>query len=351
MKTLRLLLIGFGSVHQHLARILPTREDLLRERYGLHLPVVGVADSGGGVYQARGLDLAQLLAHKQRGHSVYTFSGGEPVPDALTLAQTADYDVLLEASPVNLQNGEPGLSCVRAALVRSRACVLANKAPLVLDYPGLQQLARTHGGHLSFSATVCGGLPVINVGQRDLIGAEIRRIEGVFNSTSNYILSRMADGEPFSVALAEAQRRGIAEADPSLDVDGWDTATKLVILANAVLHTPITLNDVSIQGIRQIRPAQIGEAYRTREVYKLVASAVNTKQGYQFSVGPKPVPERSFLGELWGWQMGIVFYTDLYEEIYMKVDEKGPGATTAAMLRDVVNILNFRIELGTGGMQ
>lgn len=339
MPAFRLVLIGFGSVHQELIHILLQKRSLLDERYGIRLEVVGVADSGGGVVQAQGLDLNSLLAHKQRQQSVRTFKGGEAVSDALTLAQTSDYDLLLEASPVNLKDGEPGLSCVRAALGQGRSCVLANKAPLVLDYDGLQQLAHRHDSHLAFSATVCGGLPVINVGQRDLIGAEILRLEGVFNSTSNYILSRMAEGESFSEALAEAQRRGLAEAEPSLDVDGWDTANKLVIIANAVLNLPLTLESVSVEGIRGLTSPEISEVQRSGQVYKLVASAEKMADGYQFQVAPKLVAEHSFLGKLEGWQMGIVFYTDIYEEIYLKVDERGPGATAAAMLRDIVNLI------------
>ncbi len=339
-RRIRLALIGFGSVHQHLVRILLERGPHLTAESGLELDVVGVADSGGAVYDATGLDVAALLAHKKTGYSVATLGVGTTFADALSLCRQADYDVLLEASPVNLQSGEPGLSCVRAALGRGRHCVLANKGPVVLDYAGLQQLAEAQQAKWAFSATVCGGLPVINVGRRDLVGAHIYRIEGIFNSTSNYILSRMTDGESFADALAEAQHRGIAEADPSLDIDGWDTAAKLLILVQSVLHFPAALDDVQVEGIRAMNLSQIIKAHRRGMVYKLVASAAQKNDGFSLTVQPKMVPADSFLGNTWGWQMSVIFFTDLYEEIYLKVDEKGPGATAAAMIRDVLTLIS-----------
>ncbi len=335
---IRLILIGFGSVHQHFARILLDKATILAERYGVELRVVGVADSGGASHQPAGLDLAALLDHKLAGNSVRSFPDGDPVPDALALARTADYDCLLEASPVNLQDGEPALSCVRAALQRGRSVVAANKAPLVLDYTGLHELARKNQAGLAFSATVCGGLPVLNVGQRDLVGATIHKIEGIFNSTSNYILSRMATGDTYEAALAEAQRRGLAETNPSLDVEGWDTANKLVIIANAVLGYPATLADVAVEGMTGLDQRDLVETQENGRVIKLVATAERSDEGYRLTVQPRQVPQSSFLGGIANWEMGIIFYTDIYEDIYLKSDEGNPTPTAAAMLRDVITL-------------
>ncbi len=338
MHVYQLILIGFGSVHQALVRLLLEKGETLARRYHLAFRVVGAADSRGGVYQPAGLGLNALLEHKAAGHSVARFPGGVSVPDSLTLARTADYDLLLEASPVNLTDGEPALSCVRAALARGKAAVLANKAPLVLDFGGLHALARKRDAGLAFSATVCGGLPVINVGQRDLIAADIHRIEGVFNSTSNYMLTRMAAGESYEKALAEAQRRGLAETDPSLDVDGWDTANKLVIIANAILGLSVRLDDVEVRGIRELTAAQIARVRAEGRMVRLIARAERSDAGWRLDVRPRQVPLTSFLGGVDLWEMGVVFYTDIFEDVYMKIDERGPTATAAAMLRDAVRL-------------
>lgn len=334
----RLILIGFGSVHQALARLLLAKKRILAREYQLAFSVVGVADSRGAITGDDGLDLTALLAHKEAGESVIDFPGGRPLPDAPALARSADYDLLLEASPVNLTDGEPALGCIRIALNRGRGCVLANKAPLALDFAGLHDLAREHEAGLAFSATVCGGLPVINVGQRDLVAATIHRVEGVFNSTSNYILTRMAAGESYEDALAEAKRRGLAETDPSLDVDGWDTANKLVIVANAILGVAVRLEDVAVTGIRELSKEQVQAVRAGAQMYRLIAVAERTDAGWRMDVKPRLVPIESFWGGVDGWEMGVIFRTDIFEDVYLKIDERGPMATAAAMLRDAIHL-------------
>ena len=342
IRDISLIFIGFGSVHRALARLLLDKREVLAQKYGLKVSVVGIADSGGAIMNNDGLALANLLAHKMAGHSVATFHGGQALPDSLTLAQTVDYDILLEASPVNLTDGEPAMSCVRMALTRGKDVVLANKAPLVLDFSGLHTLARAQDARLAFSATVCGGLPVINVGQRDLIAADINKVEGIFNSTSNYILSRMAAGERYDDALAEAQRRGLAETDPSLDVDGWDAANKLVIIANAILGIPARLEDVAVTGMRALSGERVARTRKAGQMYRLIATAERMGEDWHLEVKPQSIPLNSFLGGVDGWEMGIVFHTDIFEIISMKIDERGPQGTAAAMLRDCVTLVSKR---------
>lgn len=341
LRPIALCLTGFGAVHQQFARILLDKADHLARAFGLLPRVVAVADRGGMIYRADGLDLAALLAHKAAGNSVVTISavGAQAVGSLAAIRPLPLFDILLEATPVNLTDGEPGLSYVRWALAQGRPVVLANKSPLVLDYAGLHALARDHGARLAFSATVCGGLPVLNVGRRDLVGATIHRVEGIFNSTTNYILSQVQAGRSFDEALAEAQRRGIAEADPSLDLGGWDAANKLVIIANAVLGYPARLEDVKVTGIEGWRGLEPQSGAARAGVYKLVARAERRPGGaYRLAVGPEPLPADHFLAGVSEWQMGIVFYTDIYEEVYLKIDERGPMATAAAMLRDVLDL-------------
>ena len=198
------------------------------------------------------MDPQALLAHKQTGKGVASFPGAHPVESAVEVVERAEADLLLEASPVNLKTGEPGLTCVRTAVGKGMGVVLANKAPLVLAFRELTAAAEAAGTGFAYSATVCGALPVVNIGQRDLVGCDIRGLRGIFNSTSNSILEAMSLGGTYGKALKQAQIDGIAEADPSLDVEGWDTANKLVIIANSILGVPATLADVQpVEGITQ----------------------------------------------------------------------------------------------------
>ncbi len=238
------------------------------------------------------------------------------------------------------------MGAVRAALHRGISAVLANKGPLVLAFGELHQLAAANGAGLAFSATVCGALPVINIGQRDLIAAKISRLQGIFNSTSNFILQEMTQGRPYAAALAEAQRRGIAETDPTLDVAGWDTANKLVIIANSFLGINATLADVAVQGITAITLLELQAAAAENNTIKLVATAQANGATYQLSVVPALLPNVDFLAGCQGWEMGIVIETDIYGTMRYKIDERSALPTAAAMLRDAVNLFTKVGEQG-----
>ncbi len=315
------------------------KKDLLANRFGLTLRLTGAADRSGAVLDARGIDPTLLLQHKLAHGSIAAFPyGGKANLVAPEMVKRAKADVLLEASPGNLESGQPGLHCVRLALHQGWHAVLANKAPLTLAYRELSAAAATQGKRLAFSATVCGALPVVNIGQRDHIAVRYTKIEGVLNSTSNYILTAMESGKDFETALRAAQDEGVAETNPALDVDGWDAASKLTIIANSVLDFPCTLANVEVRGIRDIGPDDLRRARAQGHVVKLVALALPTGDSYRLSVHPARLPLSHPLALVDGWEMGVVWHTDIMGTQFAKVDERGPVPTAAAMLRDLVNI-------------
>jgi homoserine dehydrogenase len=263
------------------------------------------------------------------------------------MVQTTAADLLLDASPGNWLDGQPGLCCIEAALSRGMHIVTANKAPLVLAFPHLLDLAATHGVRLRFDATVAGGLPAVNLGQRDLAAADIHRLEGIPNLTTNYILTRMADDDlSYEEALAQAQAAGHAEADPSLDVEGWDAANKLVILAHSVLGYPADLAEVAVTGIAGIGAGELGRAIADGKRIKPLATAERTEGGYRLTVAPQWLDASHPLAHLGAEQMGIVYYTDVCGVISAAIVEDTPLPTAAAMLRDVIEIYRHREKSG-----
>jgi homoserine dehydrogenase len=340
IRNVKTFLVGLGNVNRNFLRILEMKEERLAAEYGLAFRVVALADSSGVAVNPQGFDSATTRRAKEAGVAVREMAGYQHSISPAELAATLDCDLVLEASPVNLTDGEPGLSVARHALQRGIAVVLANKAPLVLAFAELSELAQRTGAGLAYSATVCGALPVINIGQRDLIAAEILYLRGIFNSTSNFVLSEMAAGRDYVTALAEAQRRGIAESDPSLDVEGWDTANKLVIIANSLLGVRVTLADVAVQGITDLTSNDLQAASAQGRVIKLVAHAeAQGGGGYTLRVEPVALPAGDFLAGCDGWEMGIELRSDLYGRMYHKIWEREPLPTAAAMLRDAVNLL------------
>lgn len=332
------LLHGVGNVGQRLLDLFERQSALLAERHQCTVRVIGAVDRGGALYDPHGLAPGTLRSAKQRGASVASLPGGEPNTTVLDLiARHREPATLMEATVANLSDGEPGLGAIRAALDKGWHVVTANKAPLVLAFQELTDLARARGVGLAFSATVCGGLPVLNVGHYDLAHCVVTRLEGIVNSTTNYLLSEMARGRPFSEALREAQAAGIAEANPTLDVGGWDAANKLIIMANAILRTPTTTADVSVTGIDGITPAMLAAAREGGETIKLLARAERHPDGrYDLTVAPEQLPLDHPLARLTGHEMGVTFETDINGRIMLSITEEDPYPTAAAMLRDLV---------------
>jgi len=345
MRTCRLVLAGVGNIGGGFLRIVARKQEFLSNQHGLRLCPVAVVDSSGAALKASGLDIDEILRLKHAGSGVAAYPHcGMPGATTLDALGEASADMLIECSPTNLEDGEPGLSAIAWALSHGIDVVTANKGPLVLAYQRLVELAAQGRASLRFSGAVAGGLPTVNIGQRDLVGAEILRVEGIFNTTTNYILMRMdEDGLSFEDALAEAQQAGVAEADPTLDIDGWDPANKLVIVANSVLLMPATLQDVSVQGIRGIGRAQLIQAREDGRAVKLLVTAEReTPSNYKLAVRPTELPLEHPLARLTKWQMGVVYTTDIMGVITAIIDAEGPTATAAAVLRDVINVLTAR---------
>ncbi|NIV35835.1 MAG: homoserine dehydrogenase, partial [Anaerolineae bacterium] len=272
---MRVLLIGAGNVGRRFLGLVDSKGPALRERLGLDLVLVGIADSSGVAVNPEGLPIQEIANLKSAGQSVAEHPRwGDRRGSALEMVRSQSADLLLEASPANMEDGQPAMACIEAALSSGMHVVTANKAPLVLAFPRLVELARANGVQLRYDATVTGGLPAVNLGQRDLAAAKIERLEGVLNLTTNYILTRMAqDGLSYEQALADAQDAGHAETNPTLDVEGWDAANKLVILAHSVLGFPVGLDDVDVTGILGVSDETLRAAVAEGKRVKLVAMA------------------------------------------------------------------------------
>jgi homoserine dehydrogenase len=347
-RTLRLIVCGLGNVGLNFLRLMQSQAELLRERYALELVLAGCADSGGTAAHPAGLDLSAVLQLKQGRRSVAEL-GVQAGADGVALAQKLEADILLEATPVNLRSGQPGLDTALAALRRGIHVVLANKGPLALAYGQLAELsdmgawspergAPRDWPALRFSACVGGALPTINIGRRDLAGSRIQRVEAVLNGTTQAMLRAMEQGSSYADALAEMQRRGLAETDPSLDVEGWDAANKLTIVANAVLGQPTTVRDVQVEGITGLTAEVLREAEQRGERIVLLCLAEQRGGRFALSVRPTALPHYHPLARMTNDEMGVVYYTDISGAQTATTMEMDPVPTAAAMLRDVIDI-------------
>jgi len=342
MQTVRIVLIGLGNLGRRLCEILPEKDPLLRRRYGLDLRLVAAADSRGAAYDSAGLDTNEIARLKRAGRTIADYAdAGRQGWEAPALVAEVEADVLLEASPVNLKQGaEPAMTSIRTALQRRMHVVTPNKGPLVLAYRELHDLAAAQGVELRFDGTVAGGLPAINIGQRDLRGAVVHKLEAVPNLVTGFIMDMLTDGLSWDEARSRAHEEGSLEGDGSWDLEGWDAAAKLVILANAVLGYPARLEEVTLTGVSSMDFDTLRSARDQGRRYRLLARAERRADGsYDLSVAPVPLSPDHPLGSLGRKQMGVVFSTDIYGTITATIDEPSPMPSAATMLRDMLDIL------------
>lgn len=341
MREQRIILVGVGNVGASLLSLLRDRADDLAHRHGLCVVVVGAVDSGGAAVAADGLALEELVALKHAGRSVAAHAhadAGRPgaaVP--AVLAELGDQvDVLVQAVPGRLDGGGPGLALVLAARDLGLDVVLADKAPLVLAWDAVTSAGP---GRVRYSGCVGGALPTVDLGRRVLASASAQRLETVLNGTCQLVLRLLEGGAHLDAAVAEAVRRGIAEPDPTLDLDGWDAAVKLVVLANAVLGHRAVLGDVAVEGIRDVKAATLLAARERGEVVVLLGLAEpDARAGWRLSVRPTALPAEHPLARMGAEEMGVVLHTDVAGRLSATSLEKDAVTTAAAVLRDLVDL-------------
>ena len=252
MQTYRLALIGFGNVGQGFASILRDQGDELAQRFGARFQIVAVCDLlKGSVADENGFDPATLLDSIAATRRLDRVSAPHRDCDALQTIERSNADIVIELGYTDLKTGEPAISHLRHALELGKHVITTNKGPIALKYPELKALADAHGVEIGAEGTVMSGTPSLRLAQELLAGAGVRKVQGILNGTTNYILTQMEAGAPYAEALTDAQAKGYAEADPTGDVEGFDAAGKVVILANLLMGQAITMSDVDRTGITQ----------------------------------------------------------------------------------------------------
>ncbi len=331
---MRIIIIGFGAVGEAFAKILHEKEKELLKAFGFKPSIVAVADTNGAAINPSGLNLDELFRSKKTCGSITLHTRFKSKMSSIEVIESVDADAVVEVTPTNIVNGEPGLSHIMAALKRKRHVITTNKGPLALALPAMMELASYNRVLLRFSGTVGGGTPILDLGRKCLLGDKIISIRGILNGTTNYILTRMdEEGVSMDVALKEAQRKGYAEADPSYDLKGFDAGCKLVIMANWLMNRGVTIRDVDISGLTDITLNDVEEAKRKGCAVKLIASMENK----ELTVKPQLIPRNHPLC-VWGTLNAVVFRTEYAGEVTIVGKGAGGIETGGAILRDLIDI-------------
>jgi len=337
----RLAVLGFGNVGRAFAQLLLRKAPALAADYGLECSVTGIMTANhGSAIDAGGIDLPQALKLAASGASLDALSSVPPPDDSLLFLHACPADILVELTPINLKDGEPAVSHVRTALEKGMHVVSANKGPVAFAYRELHALAVAQGRGFLFEATVMDGAPVLGVARAGLPVARVLSFRGVFNSTTNYILTQMETGVSFDEAVRAAQAMGIAETDPSADVDGWDATVKTVVLANVLLGADLHPADVDRTGIRDLTPADLQAARERGTRIKLLCQAERGNAGGDCvaRVAPMPVSMSDPLASLSGTSSMITLETDTLKQLSLIEFEPEPAQTAYGLLADLVNL-------------
>ncbi|KZD09708.1 homoserine dehydrogenase [Oceanibaculum pacificum] len=330
MPTFKIAIVGFGGVGRATAGLLLSRRARYRQIYGADVRLVAVCGSRAGVADAGGLESDRLTA-LEAGLSGAGF------------VEASGADILIEAGPSDFRTGGPGLAYIQSSLSRGCDTIVISKGALVHSGRQLRATAQQSGAILKLSGAAAAALPTLDLIDHSLKGAGVISLEGSLNATANYLLDAMtAKGLGFDAALREAQAGGFAEADPRNDTEGWDTACKLLLIANFGLGTDMTMDDLTVEGLHSVTPDRI-EAWRAEGVVpKLIGSLTRENGGFRASVGIRTYPLTDPFAQVRGKAKAIRITTDAMGETMAIAHGAEPLATAAAALKDLEHILAVR---------
>lgn len=331
-------IIGYGGVGKALIRLLEDKKDLLAKE-NLEIKVNYILDYYGGIYEKGGINLKELIEFTKKEKDITKYKCGSAEINFETMMKNNDIDLAVIMTPTNKDTGQPGLGYIETLLKNKKHAVTSDKGPVLIAYNELKALADKNGAKLCIGCTTGGALPSINAGLMDMAGAEITSIEGVLNGTTNFILKDMEENQvSYEEALKKAQEQGIAETNPSLDVQGYDTASKLLILTNVLMKQNKTLKDITIQGITQLTKEEVKKAKQEGKKYKLVGKTEQKGDKLEMTVKLEKLSQEDLLYSVDGKNKAVKYTSDSLGDLVVIGGASGVTPAAASILRDIVNI-------------
>ena len=335
MDECKLIIMGFGAVGQGVANALAMKKELIKEKTGVAVKIVAAADSSSSAISSDGLDENLLVETKKNKGNLSSYPEFGQNKCGADVLDAVEYDCLIEATPTNIVDAEPAFSLTLKAFEQGKDVVTSNKGHLALKFSEVIKAAEKAGVEFKYEASVGGSMPIINFAKDTLSSCNIESIKGILNGTTNYILSRMtSEGSDYEVILKESQELGIAETDPTQDVEGIDAACKTVILANSLLGIDATYSDVKVKGISEISSKAIELAKNDDYLIKLIAEVSPNN----LQVSPRLVKVGSSYDVSGTLNMATI-KTDLADEVSVIGLGAGSIETASAMLTDLISIL------------
>lgn len=332
MKLYNLCFIGFGNVGRALARLLAVKSDELKDLYDINWRITGIASRRiGWLANSNGFDVSQIVTKVPESDRPFGASG---IKDWLQAAQA---DVVFETTSLNHESGEPAVSYLRSALQSGCHAITANKGAVVYGYHELNTLAEAAGKRFMFESAVLDSAPVFSLFREALPAVKLRGFSGLFSSTTNVILETIEAGRSFEEGIKTAQELGVAETDPSHDVDGWDAAVKVCAIANVLMNARLTPGDVNREGIANLDARKVQAARAEGKPFKLVARAKEHNGKLSASVRPEQIVPNDPLANVRGTSLAVHFELDMMPGLTITSHRPNLQSTAYGLLADFVN--------------
>jgi homoserine dehydrogenase len=334
----KLILVGFGNVARAFVRLLEAKQEVLTSGYGFSTRITAIATGHHGLaFDPAGLDVEKALSLAENGSLISGLSVQPAPATILDLIRISGADVLLENSPVNHHSGQPAIDHLRAGLESGMHVITANKGPVAYAYRELTELAAQKGRKFYFESAVMDGAPIFSLFREPLPAVEVRGFFGILNSTTNILLELMEQGISFDQAVRRTQEMGLAETDPSADIDGWDSAIKVSALVNVIMGGALIPDKVDRTGIRGISRTMIEDAQKAGQCWKLVCSAKRENGQIVTKVVPEKISPGSPLYSINGASSYVQFETDILPGLGIVENDPSPMTTAYGLLADLIN--------------
>jgi len=339
-KIFKIALLGFGNAGQAFAKMLLAKEEKIEKVYDTKILVTAIATgSKGNLVKATGVDLVRALDDVEK-YGKFKNEDELVSLSTMEIVEQADYDAIAEMTPLNIFTGQPAISHIEGAFTRGKHAITANKGPIAWKYKELKELARQKGVKFFYETTVMDGTPVFNLVEKTLPLAEVTEVSGILNSTTNFILEEMAAGCDYEDIMERGRQLGFVEADPAMDIEGYDAAAKITALLNVLMDADITPDKVDRKGIENITMADIEEAAAEGKVIKLLCRGYRDESGCVVAkVAPEKVDKGDLLATVNSTTSIVSITTDMMKTVTVVEHEPEIEQTAFGVFGDLMRIL------------
>lgn len=342
MKTLKIAMFGFGNAGRAFAKLLIEKQHEIRISYGFDVEVAAITTlTKGNLIEDSGIDLRKALRDIElTGHFDKTWNAYSSCSTEDILLKE-DYDVLMEITTLNIFSGEPAIHNITSALNRKKHVITANKGPIAWKYKELKELSIKQGAAFLHETTVMDGTPIFNLVENNLPMCKITGLKGILNTTTNFVLEEMGKGNSFNYAIAEGKRKGFVEADPTMDIDGFDAAAKLSALINTLMEGEVTPLNIKRQGIQNVTSEDIKRAQDAGKVIKLICEAKFKNGKIIGEVSPKEIKKDEIFAGISGTSSVLTIDTDLMGKLTVIEHDPEIEQTGYGLFSDLIRLIKL----------